>query len=128
MRSSQLSVELSRRQMLPRIYRLAIAPDFEMQSRLSFRPLPHGRYALAFLDFLPFFDQQRRVVPVGTQVGVVVLENNKLTVADQSTARVDHMARRRSVDGLTLFTVDQDTGATSRFCAKSDVDTAIRRP
>ena len=84
---------LSRRQILSRVNRLTVAPDLEMQSRLAFRPLPHGRYALAFLNCFAFFDQQRRVVPVGTQVGVVMLEDNKLAVTDQSTARIDDAAR-----------------------------------
>jgi len=53
-----------------------------MQSRLLSRPLTHGRYALAFSYGVTFFHQQRRVVPVCTQVGVVVLKDNKLTVSD----------------------------------------------
>jgi len=74
--------ELSRRQILSRVNRLSIAPDFKMQSRCLSRALTHGRYALAFLYCVAFFDQQRRVVPVGTQVSVVVLEDNKLSVAN----------------------------------------------
>ena len=64
---------LPRSQMLSRVNRLSVAPDLKMQSRLAFRPLPHGRDALAFFYFFAFFDQQRRRVPVGTQVGVVML-------------------------------------------------------
>ena len=90
----QTVVALSRRQKLSRVNRLAVASDFKMQSRLAFRPLTHGRYALAFVYFLAFFHQQRRVVPVGTQVGVVMFKNNKLSVADQSTTRVDDGARK----------------------------------
>jgi hypothetical protein len=60
-----------------------------MQSRLAFRPLPHRRDLLAFFYFLSFFDQQRRGVPVGTQVGVVVFKNNKLAISDQSTTGID---------------------------------------
>ncbi len=71
--SDEKLVELSRWQKLSRVNRLAIASDFKMQSRLAFRPLTHGRNLLAFLDSLALFHQQRRVVPVGTKVGVVVL-------------------------------------------------------
>jgi len=70
-----------------------------MQSRLAFRPLTHGRYALAFSNCVAFFDQQRRVVPVGTQVGVVMLEDNKLPITDESTARIDHSSGRRGFNG-----------------------------
>jgi hypothetical protein len=44
--------------MLSRVNRLSVTPDLEMQSRLAFRPLPHGRNALAFSYFFAFFDQQ----------------------------------------------------------------------
>ena len=75
-------VELSRWQILSRVNRLAIAPDFKMQSRLLSRPLTHCRNTLAFLNMFAFSDQQRRIVPVSTQVGVVVFQDNKLSVTD----------------------------------------------
>lgn len=53
-----------------------------MQSRLLSRPLTHGRYALAFLYCVAFFHQQRRVVPVSTEVGVIMFEDDKLTISD----------------------------------------------
>ena len=65
-----------------------------------------------------FFDQQRRCVPVGTQVGVVVLQNNKLTIADESTARVNHPAGRRGHYGLAGAAVDQHAGSAPRFPAE----------
>ncbi len=80
--SSDDQVDLSRRQILSRVNRLAIAPDFKMQSRLLSRPLTHGRNTLAFLYVVPFPDQQRRIMPVGTKVGVVVLKDNKLSITD----------------------------------------------
>ncbi len=77
-----------------------------MQSRLAFRPLPHSRYTLALFDFLTFFDQQRRRVPVGTQVGVVMLQDNKLAVSDQSTAGVNHVTGSRGHYRLPGYAVD----------------------
>jgi len=93
---AQKLVCLTRWQISSRVDWLAVASDLKMQSRLAFRPLTHGRYFLAFFNLFTFFDQQRRVVPVGTQVGVVVFEDNKLAVTNQSTARVDHIPRCRS--------------------------------
>ena len=82
MQRVQLEVDLSRGQILSRVNRLAVAPYLEVQSRLAFRPLTHRRDPLALLHSLSFLDQQLRVVPVGTQVGVVVLKDNKLPIAD----------------------------------------------
>jgi len=124
----EIFLKLSRWQKLSRVNRLAIAPDLEMQSRLAFRPLPHGRYFLAFFNLLSFFDQERRRVPVGTQVGVVVFEDNKLAVSDQSTARVNHSPRRRSDYGLSGLTVYQYAGSGTWLCAKFHIDPAIRGP
>src|SRR5210317_877590 len=97
---NQVKVELSRGQIPSRVNRLAIAPDFEMQSRLPFRPLPHRRNLLALANGVPLLDQQLGVVPVGTEVGVVMFKNNKLTVADQSTAHINNPAGGRGNNSL----------------------------
>ena len=125
---AQKLVGLTRWQISSRVDWLAVASDLKMQSRLAFRPLPHGRYLLAFFYLITFFDQQRRVVPVGTQVGVVVLEDNKLTVTNQSTARVDDIPRCRSINSLTGLAIDQNTGAGAGFCAETDIDPSLGWP
>ena len=51
-----------------------------MQSRLSSGPLTHRRDFLPLSYGLALTDQKRRVMPVGTQVGVIVLYDNKLSV------------------------------------------------
>ena len=104
---------------MSRINRLAVAPDLEMQSRLAFRPLTHGRDALAFFYFFAFFDQQRRRVPVGTQVGVVMLQDNKLAISDQSTARIDDAPGRRSNNGLPALAIDQNARPGPGFAPNS---------
>ena len=91
-------------------------------------PSTHGCDPLAFCNCLSFFYQQLGVVPVGTQVGVVMFKDNKLTVTDQSTARVDHPPGRRGNNGLSGFAVDQDARTTPRFPAKFDVDSPTCRP
>ena len=128
MHCRQTGVVLSRRQILSRVNRLAVAPDFEMQPRLAFRPLTHGRYALAFIYGLAFFDQQRLVVPVGTKVGVVMFQDNKLAIADKSTAGVDNPARCSGTNGLTFLAVDQNASSGARFAAELDIDLALRWP
>ena len=113
---------------MSRVNRLAVAPDLEVQPRLAFRPLTHGRYLLAFFYGLPFLDQQLRVVPVGTQVGVVMFKNNKLSVADQSTAGIDNAARSRGQYGLAGLPSIKDAGAAAGFPAELDIDPAACRP
>ena len=70
-------------------------------------PSPMVAILLAFFYVLPFFDQQRRRVPVGTEVGVVMFQDNKLAISDQSTARIDDAPGRRSINGLPDFAIDQ---------------------
>lgn len=76
------TVDLPWRQELSRVYRFAVLPDFEMQARLASRSVTHRRNALALSDGFALLYQQRRVVPVSTEVGVVVLHDNKLSVTD----------------------------------------------
>ena len=71
-----------------------------MQSRLTSRPLTHRCYALALTDGFTFLNQQRRVVPICTEVSVVVLDDNKLSIADQSTTGIDHPPSGRCLDRL----------------------------
>ena len=89
----QTYVELSRRQILSRVNRHAIAPDLKMQSRFAFRTLTHRRNFLARSYRFAFFDQQRLVVPVGTEVSIVMFEDNKLSVTDESTTRIHNSSR-----------------------------------
>ena len=103
---------------MSRVNRFAISSDLEMQSRRLSRPFTHRRNALALLYCLSFFDQQRRVVPVGTEVSVVVLDDNKLTVADESTAGVNDPASGRRIDGLAAAALDEDAGVRTRVIAK----------
>ena len=125
---AQKLVCLTRWQISSRVDWLAVASDLEMQSRLAFWPLTHGRYFLAFFYLITFFDQQRRVVPVGTEVGVIMFENNKLAVTDQSTACIDDIPRCRSMNSLTGLAINQNTGAGAGLCAEFDVDPSLGWP
>ena len=128
MHRDQIEVELSRRQKLSRVNRLAIAPDLKVQSRLAFRPLSHRRDLLALVYCLSFIDQQRLVVPVGTEIGVVMFKDNKLPVPDQSTPGVHDASGSRGVYGLAGAPIDQHTRTRTRFSAESDAYPTARRP
>ncbi len=97
----QTYVALSRRQILSRVNRHAVASDFKMQSRFAFRTLTHRRDSLTFLDCFAFFNQKRRVVPVGTEVGIVMFDDNKLSVTDESTACIHDTSGCRGLNSLS---------------------------
>ena len=58
----------------------------------NFLPLTHG---------LVFFDQQRLVVRISRQVGVVVLQDNQVPVAAQTGTDIDHATIGRRHNSLT---------------------------
>ncbi len=99
-----------------------------MQSRLFFRPLTHRRDLLVFRYFLTFLDQQRGVVPVGTQVSVIMFDDDKLTICSKSTPGVHDLTGRRCADRLPRTTGNQNTAAGARSCAEFHGHPATRRP
>lgn len=52
--------------------------------------LPHGRNDCTTLDPVTLLDETLVIMTVGTQVFLVVLDNNQLPVSDQAIAAIDH--------------------------------------
>src|SRR5690606_17472112 len=90
--------------------------------------LTHRCYALALTDGFTFLNQQRRVVPICTEVSVGVLDDNKLSIADQSTTGIDHPPSGRCLDRLPRLAVDQDAGAAARATAEFHDNLTRGRP
>ena len=67
-------------------------------------------------------------MPVGTQVGVVVLNNNKLPIAYESTARIHNTSVCGGAHALFGLTADQYARATARPAAEFDGDGPDGRP
>lgn len=63
-----------------------------MQQGLTIVGLPQFSNCLTFGDLLTLTDQQLPVVPVGTQIFIVMFDDNKLPVANQSTATVNNFS------------------------------------
>ena len=61
--------------MLEWVHWRAVTPDLEVQLRLPLRPDPHLRDRLPALYRIALFDDYPIVVAVGTEVGIVVLND-----------------------------------------------------
>ena len=101
--------ELPSRQVLQRILRIAILPNFEVQ---------HGAVAIVLTHFGNFFTgfycltlghQAFTVVGIGAQHAVTVLDNNHLPITDQPRTTVDDLSGRSSLDRLPFLAGDFNT-------------------
>lgn len=61
---------------------------------------------LACLDLIALLDQQATIVGIGAQIGLIVLDDNHVTVTDQSASGVNNSPVSRSLDRLSHFTSD----------------------
>ena len=66
--------------MLQRADGPAILANFKMQDRFSITPNPHRRYLVTGDHLVTFFYQNFLVVCIGTQKGVIVFDDNKLSI------------------------------------------------
>ena len=74
-----------------------------MQQRLVSIIPAHLRDLLTGFDFLAFRYQPLAIVCIGTKQAVVVLDNDKFAVTNQSITAIDHLTGRRSTDCLAFF-------------------------
>jgi len=63
----------------------------------------HLRYLLPFGDLLALLGQQLPVVPVGTQEFIIVFDDNKPAVPDQSTPAVHNLSPLSGAHRITGF-------------------------
>ena len=64
---------------------------------------------LANANDITFPHQEAAVVPIGTDVDVIVLEDNQLTEAHNARASVDHGAIGDRFDGVTAVAANINT-------------------
>ena len=84
-----------------------------MELRLPARSQTHSGDDLAPFHRVALRNNQLVVVPVGTEIGIVVLDDQELSVADQTVSRVHDPTGGRGSDVLTDLTADADTLASS---------------
>ena len=88
----------------------------------------HGSDFLPRLNFLLFPDQHRIVMGVGTQVIIIMFDDNKITVTAQRVTGIDDAPICGRDDCLSFATSDIDTFITT-FGSREVVDNfAICRP
>ena len=83
-----------------RIDGFSVTANLEVQHGTALARATHVGDMLAALHFVPFSHVQPLVVGIGTQNSAVVLDDDKLAVADEPAARVDDSPARGGPDGL----------------------------
>lgn len=83
-----------------RIDRLTVAANFEVQNGTPVAVRSHGGNLLTAFDTVTFFHKKFIVVRISTEVGIIVFDDNKLSVADKSTPTVHHLPRGSGMNVL----------------------------
>ncbi|MDQ0586733.1 hypothetical protein QFZ47_000842 [Variovorax paradoxus] len=94
------------RQVARRVDGLALAADFEMQLDAVGVAVAHLGDLLALLHRLVFLHEQRLVMRIGREVGVVVLQDDQVAVAAQTCAGIDDAAVGRREDSVSRLAAD----------------------
>ena len=84
-----------------------------MELRLPAGSQAHSCNDLTLFHRVALRNNQLVVVPVGTEIGIVVLDDQELSVTDQTVSRVHDPTGGRGSDVLTDITADADTLASS---------------
>ena len=106
---NSLKIGSTTRQILGRVNRFAVAAHFKVQHHTLCIRVAHVGNTLTFAHGLVFFDQQRLVVCVSGEVGVVVLQDDQIAVAAQARASVNNTAIGRRINRVTQFASDFQT-------------------
>lgn len=75
-----------------------------MQHDICSVRVPHPCDHFPRIDVTAFLHQARFIVRVGTEERVIVLNDNKLTVASQSTSAIHHLSACRGLHRLPTAT------------------------
>ena len=86
------------------IHWLPILADFEMKPYQFAVSISHLCYFLSFRYCLSFLHQKFAVMSISAKVGAVMLYDNKLTIATQSSAAVNYFTRGGSQNWLPCLT------------------------
>ena len=90
-----------------------------MQDRLASRTLPHERDGLASGNALTLCHAKLAIVPVRTQIRIVVFNDNKLSIAYKSTSAVDDVTACGRHDRLSDAPGNVDPVAAAGAAASS---------
>src|SRR6056297_1679258 len=115
------------RQKTYRICWLSLYSDLEMQQRHVGGSSTHQGNHLARLHALPLGYFERPVVSVGAQKCITMLDNNQLTIANQSTSTIHHLAVGCRADLGSVGAADADPrGIPATFAEPPEQRTAHR--
>ena len=88
---------------------VAILPDFKMQHGSFRTAAPQLCDHLSGVNVLPFLHQNLPVVGVSTQIVLVMIHDNEVTVTKQPVTGVDHISSGRRFHSITGFSRNINT-------------------
>ncbi len=103
-----LCTDSSLRQITQRVYGFPLVTNFKMQACRTGAGATHGSYFLPRLNFLLFPDQHRIVMGVGTQVIIVMFNNDEIPVTAQRVTGINDAPICGRDNSLSFATRDID--------------------
>src|SRR5690606_18678971 len=114
------------REHLKRIVWRSVYANFEVQHWRALRSCAHRRDALPCLDEIALSHHDRLRMPISAQKRFVVLDNDKLAIAEQTRARVHDTAVRCGAHCIAKLATDRQTIAAVRTRGQRRCTTAHR--
>lgn len=90
--------------------------------------IAHLRDRLSCTYLFPLFHQQAAVMGIGTEIGLIVLDDDHVPITEQSTTRVNYCSVSRSFYRLTQLTGNINPFIQTAVRLESGDDLALRRP
>src|SRR5690606_32067820 len=90
--------------------------------------IAHLRDRLSCTYLFPLFHQQAAVMGIGTEIGLIVLDDDHVPITDLYTTLVTYCSVSRSFYGLTQLTDNINPFILPAFRLESGDDLALRRP
>src|SRR5690606_7065774 len=111
-----------------RAHALPPTSDLEMQLHPVGAGIAHLRDRLSCTYLFPLFHQQAAVMGIGTEIGLIVLDDDHVPITEQSTTRVNYCSVSRSFYRLTQLTGNINPFIQTAVRLESGDDLALRRP
>lgn len=99
-------MSLPGRQVISWINRLAVFSDLKMQYGSAFSIATHPPYLFSCPDVLALCNEYAVIMRIGTKISFVVFENDKPSIAPESTPGINYLAIGGCKNSIAKFTSD----------------------